>query len=145
MRIFIDLIGYYIPFVTMLIMSIILIVICCKQHGKEPATPFTCDSLISCCACAVVDITFMSPWMFVMFFGWYDLWVIAAFIGMYLQGILCLFWLVICKDIQDSALCKSTKSGEKAELLSKWKRNQPKKFDKNHLWTHNPNMKFHCN
>ena len=111
--------SYYLPIVTMLIMSIVLIVICCKQRGKEPAACFLRQSLISCCACAVVDIIFMSPWMFFMFFGWYDLWMIAAFMGMCLRGMLCLFWLVICKDIRDSALCKSAKNGEKAELLPK--------------------------
>ena len=118
-RIFVETISYYLPFVVMLIMSIALIVICCKQRGKEPDSPFTRQSLISCCACAVAYMVLCSFQTMMMFFRFYEFWMIANFLAMCLPGMLCLLWLLICKDIRASALCKAPSSGEKAELIPK--------------------------
>ena len=119
---FLEFVNTYLSFVTMLIMSVVLIVICSKQHGKERSSHFTHQSLISCCTCAVVFTAFTTPWVIVRFFGLYNLWMIAVFMAMCLRGILCLLWLVICKDIRDSAQCKTTKFWGKGWVIAQMKK-----------------------
>ena len=107
--------------IIMFIMSVIITVLYCKLRGKETDTPtFLCQAMFCCCLCSVL-FTLDEVLSIIGSHsagGSMNLWYVALISQMSRPGMSCLLWILICKDIRTSVLCRPGISDEEVELIT---------------------------
>lgn len=114
-------IHHLIPPVIFFILSVVLIVFCCKTPGKG-SDQFARHCVISACISCVVYTLFRTLGVFthVILRDFVYKYLPSLFIlGACSDPLVCTIWLVVCKEIRRLALCKPPKSDEETELIPK--------------------------